>query len=99
MLVTLAVRMTFCAAVLKLAEAAEALVVVVAEVGAVTVSVSFGLVTLPCVAVMLVVPVATAVASPEALMVATLVVEEDQVTELVMLAVEPSEKVPVAVNC
>src|SRR5438270_904253 len=44
-------------------------------------------------------PVAPAVASPAALIDATLGVAEDQVTWLVRSCVELSEKVPVAVNC
>src|SRR5262249_57458064 len=53
----------------------------------------------PDVALICDVPVATAVASPAAVMVATEVVAEAQVTEPVRSCVEPSEKVPVAVNC
>ncbi|HXO05101.1 MAG TPA: hypothetical protein VN884_05670 [Candidatus Sulfotelmatobacter sp.] len=45
------------------------------------------------------VPAANAVASPPAAIVATLVVCELHVTELVKFCVELSEKVPVAVNC
>src|SRR5271157_219374 len=45
------------------------------------------------------VPVATAVASPPLVIVATEVVAEAQVTWLVRSSVELSEKVPVAVNC
>ena len=45
------------------------------------------------------VPAATPVANPAALMVATAVVAEAQVTWLVMFCVELSENVPVAVNC
>ena len=45
------------------------------------------------------VPVATPVASPAVLIVATDVVAEAQVTWLVRFCVELSEKVPVAVNC
>ena len=44
-------------------------------------------------------PAATPVANPPALIVATPVVCELQVTELVKFCVELSEKVPVAVNC
>jgi hypothetical protein len=46
-----------------------------------------------------VVPPLTLVARPPPLMVATPVADEFQVTVLVMLLVEPSLKVPVAVNC
>ena len=45
------------------------------------------------------VPVATPVARPAAVIVATEVVAEAQVTWLVRFWVELSEKVPVAVNC
>ena len=55
--------------------------------GAVTVKVAALLVRLPEVAVMVDVPVARAVASPEELMVATLVVVEDQVAVLVRFCV------------
>jgi hypothetical protein len=48
---------------------------------------------------MVLVPTATPLASPLALMVATVVVAEAQVTWLVMFWVLPSEYVPVAVNC
>jgi hypothetical protein len=51
------------------------------------------------VAVIVVLPVAAAVASPEPLMVATLVDEELQVTEEVTFWLLLSPKVPVAVNC
>jgi hypothetical protein len=47
----------------------------------------------------LLVPVPTAVANPPAIIVATVVVCELQVAELVKFCVELSEKVPVAVNC
>jgi hypothetical protein len=55
--------------------------------------------TLPDVAVMVDEPWATAVASPAALMVAVAVVALDQVTVEVMLVVELSLYVAVAVNC
>jgi len=55
--------------------------------------------TEPLVAVIVVVPAATAVASPDAFMVATAVFEDDHVTWLVMFWVLLSEYVPVAVNC
>ncbi len=67
-------------------------------VAAVTVRVAVALV-LPSVAVMTVAPVASPVARPEALIVATDCKLEDQVTELVRFWVEPSLSVPVAVNC
>jgi hypothetical protein len=53
----------------------------------------------PEVAVMVVVPAATAVASPLLLIVAVAGLDEVQVTELVISWVVPSENVPVAVNC
>jgi hypothetical protein len=52
----------------------------------------------PEVAWIVAVPVPTPLASPPLEIVATLVVSETQVTELVMFWVEPSLKVPVAVN-
>ncbi len=55
--------------------------------------------TVPIVAVMIVVPAARAVASPLLLIVATAVLIEIQLTELVISWIVPSEKVPVAVNC
>jgi hypothetical protein len=54
---------------------------------------------LPDVAVIVVEPAATAVASPEALMVAFDVSDEPHVTDAVMFFVLLSEYVPVAVNC
>ena len=51
------------------------------------------------VAEILLVPAATAVASPPALIVAVPVVEDVQVTWPVMFCVLPPEYVPVAVNC
>ena len=68
------------------------------NVGAVTVSVVEPLIE-PEVAVIVVLPCATLVARPAALMVATLVDEEFQVTESVRFSVEPLLYVPVAVNC
>ena len=65
----------------------------------VTVNTAAGEVTEPRLAVMLLEPAATPVASPAALIVATEVVPDVQVTELVMLALLPSLYVPVAVNC
>lgn len=55
--------------------------------------------TSPEVAVMVVVPAVTAVASPLLSTVATAVLEELQVTKMATSWVVPSEKVPVAVNC
>jgi len=67
---------------------------------AVTVSGSFGLTTLPCVAVICVVPAATPVASPVAApIVANAVFDDFHVTLLVMFLVELSLYFPVAVNC
>src|SRR2546423_1430937 len=54
---------------------------------------------LPLLAVIVVEPSATAVASPEPLMVAVDCEEELQLTLLLMSFVERSPKVPVAVNC
>lgn len=54
---------------------------------------------LPDVALMVVLPGASAAANPAELMVATVVAEEVQVTELVTFCMLPSVKVPVAVNC
>ena len=68
------------------------------RVAAVTVSVVEPL-TLPDVALMVEVPVATAVASPPAVMVATLVVAELHVAVLVRSCWLESVYVPVAVNC
>jgi hypothetical protein len=51
------------------------------------------------VAMMVVLPGFTAVASPAPVIVATLVFDEVHVTELVMFWVLPLEYVPVAVNC
>ena len=55
--------------------------------------------TAPELACILLVPAATPVANPPAVIVATVVVCELQVTEPVKFCVELSEKVPVAVNC
>jgi hypothetical protein len=55
--------------------------------------------TAPSVAEIVVVPPATAVASPAALMVATALLDEAQVTWLVRFWTLASEYVPVAVNC
>src|SRR5207237_1410599 len=50
-------------------------------------------------AVMVVVPVVRLVARPELLIVAMLVLEEIQITEVVMFWLLPSVYVPAAVNC
>ena len=55
--------------------------------------------TAPEVAAMVVVPAVRAVTRPFPLIVATAVLLEVQVTELVTSCVVPSEKVPMAVNC
>ncbi|HXO06277.1 MAG TPA: hypothetical protein VN884_11680 [Candidatus Sulfotelmatobacter sp.] len=68
------------------------------SVGAVTVSVVEPLMA-PEVALIVLVPVATPVANPPVVIVATVVVEELHVAVLVKFCVELSEKVPVAVNC
>jgi hypothetical protein len=65
----------------------------------VTVSVATGLVIVPEVAVTLVEPVASVVANPELLMLATEGVAEFHVALLVRSAVVESLYVPVAVNC
>lgn len=57
------------------------------------------LVILPELAVIFVVPVATAVARPLLLIVATPVLDEPHVTSSVMLVVVPSFNVPMALNC
>ena len=54
---------------------------------------------LPEVAVMVVCPAPWVVAKPELLIVATPVLDEDQIALDVMFCVLPSLKVPVAVNC
>ena len=51
-----------------------------------------------CVALMLVEPTALPVTNPAVLMLATVVLDELQVTELVRFCVLPSVNVPVAVN-
>lgn len=66
--------------------------------GAVTVS-CVELFMAPEVAVMVLWPCATDVARPEELMVATVVLEDDHITELVRSCVLPPVKVPVALNC
>jgi len=72
---------------------------ILTSVGAVTVSVSLGLTTDPTVAVIFVLPVASEVAKPVELLVATLGLLEDHCTPEVSAAVDPSVNVPVAVNC
>ena len=67
--------------------------------GALTCKVTGALVTLFREAVIIAVPAETPVARPEALMVATAVLELTHVAVEVMLAVLASLKVPVAVNC
>ena len=54
---------------------------------------------LPSVAEIVTGPGDTAVAKPVLLIVAHVVSEEAQVTPLVKTSVDPSDKVPVAVNC
>src|SRR3990172_7297861 len=68
------------------------------SVAAVTVSTVLPLTT-PLVAVMVLVPMATPVALPFASMVAAAGVPLVQVTWVVISAVGPKEKLPVAVNC
>src|ERR1700759_3315260 len=53
----------------------------------------------PAAAVMVVLPAATAVVKPDALIVATAVALDVQVTEEVRSWVEPSDSVPMAWNC
>jgi hypothetical protein len=70
--------------------------------GAVTVSVTELEVTLENVAVMFVLPSATAVANPVLLMVAIVVLDELQIADAVKFCVllqAPDDNVPVAVNC
>ncbi|MGD0584440.1 MAG: hypothetical protein ABSA86_01505 [Oryzomonas sp.] len=55
--------------------------------------------TPPNAAVIVVEPAAVAEASPLAAIVATPVLDDVQVTEVVRFCVEPFEYVPVAVNC
>jgi hypothetical protein len=64
-----------------------------------TISCAVLLVTLEDVATMYVVPVPCAVAKPLLLIVATLLLDELQVTASVMSTVLPSSNVPMAVNC
>ncbi len=56
-------------------------------------------VKLPLCPVMVGLPTLAEVAGPLALMLATALLEEDQVAELDRFCVEPSEKVPVSVYC
>ena len=64
-----------------------------------TVNFTLGLVTLESVAVILAVPLPSAVTEPFAKMAATAVLELVQVTLEVISADEPSEYVPIAANC
>jgi len=74
--------------------------VIAIDVSEITVSVTPGTVTVPNVAVILVVPPANAVASPpDAVMVAVAVVPDAHVTVAVISAVELSLYVPGGVNC
>ena len=75
-----------------------AVIAIEVSVAAVTVSVKLFDVTDPCLAVMWADPTPAPVARPAALIVTAAKLSELQVTELVMLEVEPSLKVPVAVN-
>ena len=79
-------------------ELLAAVMVIDCSVAAVTVRANVFDVTPLCVAVMLLEPIATPVARPLLLMVATALFEEAQVAELVKFWVLPSLKVPVAVN-
>ena len=74
------------------------MMVIDCSAAAVTVNVRVFDVTPLCVAVMLLVPIATPVARPLLLIVATAPFEEAQLAELVRFWVLPSLKVPVAVN-
>ena len=75
-----------------------ALIVIELSVAAVTFNATLFDVTPFCDALMLVDPTAAPVATPFVLMVATAVLEDVQITELVTFCVLPSVKVPVAVN-
>jgi hypothetical protein len=67
---------------------------------ATTVKLTAGLVTTSgTVAVILVVPAAIPVAKPDDVIVAVVGVSLDHITSEVISSVEPSVKVPVAVNC
>jgi len=80
-------------------EAVAGVTAMLTTVGAVTVNVAGADVFPAAVAVMFVLPVATAVANPLAEIVATLVLAEAHVAELVKSFVLLSEYIPVAVNC
>ena len=75
-----------------------AVIAIDVNVAAVTVSVKLLDVTDPCLAVMCADPTPAPVARPAALIVTAAKLSELHVTEPVMLEVEPSLKVPVAVN-
>ena len=74
-------------------------VVLTTKLGAITVRVSSGLVTPASDAVITLCPTARGEARPVALIAATDGVADAQVTRSVKSAVEPSEKLAVAVNC
>jgi hypothetical protein len=78
--------------------AGDGLTLIAVATGAVNVSKVEPLID-PTVALIVVVPSATSVASPSLTMVATPGFEELQVTELVKFCVLPSLSKPVAVNC
>jgi hypothetical protein len=80
-------------------EAVAGVTAMLTTVGAVTVNVAGADVFPAAVAVMFELPVATAVANPLAAMVATLVLDDAHVAELVRSFVLLSEYIPVAVNC
>jgi hypothetical protein len=80
-------------------EAVAGVTAMLTTVGAVTVNVAGADVFPAAVAVMFVLPVATAVANPLPEIVATLVLADAHVAELVRSFVLLSEYVPVAVNC
>ncbi len=73
--------------------------VLTTKLGAITVKVPSGLVTPATDAVIAPVPGARAEATPVPLIVATVGVADAQVTKRVISRIEPSAKVPVAVNC
>ena len=75
-----------------------AVIAIEVNVAAVTVSVKLFDVTDPCLAVMWADPTPAPVARPAALIVTAAKLSEFHVTELVMLEVDPSLNVPVAVN-
>lgn len=79
-------------------EVLGAVIVIDCRVAAVTVSaIAFELIPF-CVAAMLLEPTPAAVTNPPVLIVATAVLDEVHVTELVRFCIEPSLNVPVAVN-